>query len=470
MENITINEIILATDGILEVGNTDEVINSVSIDSRNIQKGALFVPIIGKNFNGHDYIQSAFNNGAKVSLIQEEYDVVSKYTGGALIRVKSTEKALGDLAGYYKSKFNIPIVGITGSVGKTTTKEMIAAVLGEILNVQKTEKNYNGQLGLPLTIFNIEKHHNVAVLEIGVSEIGEMDRLADIADVDIGVVTNIGLSHIENFKSVEVTCKEKMKMIKKENGVFFLNGDSPLLAKAQEYTENKIVYYGINGDFPYKCEEIYSNGSSTDFVLVTDEFREPIEIPCLGLHNVYNALASIAVAQKLGIHMDDIKKGLLKFKNVAMRQQFSKIGDIILIDDSYNASPDSVKSSVSVLKNLSSDGRNIVVIADMLELGEHSPKIHYETGRYIALEEIDILVTIGKDSLHLSNGAMSVNQKLKLIHFDSNSEAFEYLKDILSKNDKVLIKGSRGMHTDEIVRELKNYFSNEFELNSESNN
>lgn len=468
MENITVNEIVSATGGSLVVGNTDELISSVSIDSRNIKENALFVPIIGEKLDGHDYIQSAFDNGAKVSLIQEEYNS-NNYSGGALVKVKSTKKALGDLAKYYRSKFDIPVIGITGSVGKTTTKEMIAAALGETLCVLKTEKNYNGQLGLPLTVFNIEKKHNVAVLEMGVSEIGEMDRLSDIAGVGIGVITNIGLSHVENFKSMEVTCAEKMKMIKKENGVFFLNGDSPLLAKACEYTNKKIVYYGINGDFPYKCEEIYSSGNNTNFVLVTNESREPIQIPCLGLHNVYNALAAIAVAQTLGIHMEDIKQGLLKFKNVGMRQQISKIGNIALIDDSYNASPDSIKSSVSVLKNLSGKGRNIVVIADMLELGEYSEKIHYETGRYIALEEIDILITIGKYSIYLSNGAMSVNQKLKLTHFDSNKEAFEYLKSILSEDDKVLIKGSRGMHTDEIVCDLKDYYSEKTVLNEQSN-
>ncbi len=458
MESITIGEIVSATGGTLIVGNTDDTIKSVSIDSRKITEDALFVPIIGENNDGHDYIQNAFDNGAKASFIQEGYKD-SNYVGGALIEVKSTQAALGDLAKYYRSKFNIPVIGITGSVGKTTTKEMIASVLGETLNVVKTEKNYNGQLGLPLSIFNIEKKHDIAILEMGVSKIGEMDRLADIADIDIGVITNIGLSHVENFKSVEVTCREKIKMIKKETGVFYLNGDSPMLAKVSEYVPNQVIYYGINGDFPYKCQEIYSNGNNTHFTLVTKEFREPIQIPCLGLHNVYNALAAIAVAQSMGMHLEDIKKGLLKFKNIDMRQQILDIGGITLIDDSYNASPDSVKSSVSILKNLNSDGRNIVVIADMLELGEYSQKIHYETGRYIALEEIDVLVTVGEISIHLSNGAMSANQSLKLIHFQNNKDAFEYLKSVLESGDKVLIKGSRGMHTDEIVSDLKDYYT-----------
>lgn len=458
MENITIGEIVLATGGTLIIGNTDDIVTSVSIDSRKIVEGALFIPIIGENNDGHNYIQNAFDSGAKASFIQKGYENLN-YTGGALIEVDSTQIALGDLAKYYRSKFNIPIIGVTGSVGKTTTKEMIASVLCETLSVIKSEKNYNGQLGLPLSIFNIEKKHDIAILEMGVSKIGEMDRLADIADVDIGVITNIGLSHIENFKSIEVTCREKLKMIKKEAGIFYLNGDSPMLAKAEEYVSNKVIYYGINGDFPYKCQEIYSNGSNTHFTLVTKEFREPIQIPCLGLHNVYNALAAIAVAQNMGMHLDDIKKGLLKFKNIDMRQQILSIGDITLIDDSYNASPDSVKSSVSILKNLTSDGRNIVVIADMLELGEYSQKIHYETGRYIALEEIDILVTVGENSIHLSNGAMSANQNLKLIHFQNNKDVFNYLKNVLKPGDKLLIKGSRGMHTDEIVSNLKEYYA-----------
>ena len=457
MEKISIAEIISATNGNLLSGNTDVTINSVCIDTRKIEKNSLFIPLVGEKVDGHDFINDAFELGASVSLIQKDHRPCE--IAGALIEVKSTQKALGDLAKYYRNKFSLPVIGVTGSVGKTTTKEMIAAALGESLKVLKTEGNYNGQIGLPLTIFNINRTYDVAIFEMGVSEFGEMDRLADIANIDIGVVTNIGLTHIEYFKSIENTCNEKLKMMKKLDGIFYLNGDSPLLADAKNKITQEIIYFGINGNYPFKCEDIYSNDRETNFTLVTPEFREPITIPCLGIHNVYNALAAIAVATGMGLHLDDIKKGLLKFKNVNMRQQISDLGGITLIDDSYNASPDSVKSSVSILKNLSPEGKNIVVIADMLELGEHSHEIHFDTGRYIALEGIDVLITIGENAKFLSDGAKSANQNIVTMHCKSNTEAFEELKKIIFENDKILIKGSRGMHTDEIIKYLKAEFN-----------
>ncbi len=457
MEKISIAEIISATNGNLLSGNTDGTINSVCIDTRKIEKNSLFIPLVGEKVDGHDFINDAFELGASVSLIQKDHRPCE--IAGALIEVKSTQKALGDLAKYYRNKFSLPVIGVTGSVGKTTTKEMIAAALGESLKVLKTEGNYNGQIGLPLTIFNINRTYDVAIFEMGVSEFGEMDRLADIANIDIGVVTNIGLTHIEYFKSIENTCNEKLKMMKKLDGIFYLNGDSPLLADAKNKITQEIIYFGINGNYPFKCEDIYSNDRETNFTLVTPEFREPITIPCLGIHNVYNALAAIAVATGMGLHLDDIKKGLLKFKNVNMRQQISDLGGITLIDDSYNASPDSVKSSVSILKNLSPEGKNIVVIADMLELGEHSHEIHFDTGRYIALEGIDVLITIGENAKFLSDGAKSANQNIVTMHCKSNTEAFEELKKIIFENDKILIKGSRGMHTDEIIKYLKAEFN-----------
>ena len=454
MEKISISEILIATGGKLLSGNTDAVIDSVCIDSREIKSNSLFVPIVGEHCDGHDFIKSAFESGAVVSFVQSDHQL--KDICGALVEVESTVAALQDLAKYYRKKFSIPFVGVTGSVGKTTTKEMIAAVLGENLNVLKTQGNYNGQIGLPLTIFNIDRTHEAVIVEMGVSKIGEMERLADIADVDMAVITNIGLSHIENFKEIEITCREKLKMLKKDTGVYFINGDSPVLSDGAAKTGKEIVTFGINGAYNYRCENVSSNDFETNFTLVTDKYKEDIKIPCLGIHNVYNALAAIAIARRMKIHLEDIKKGLEKFKNVAMRQQILKVKEITVIDDSYNASPDSVKSSIRVLRSLNSSGKNIVVMADMLELGEKSREIHKELGRYMALEGIDILITIGEMANYIHEGAEKTNQNIKAIHCESNKEAYETLKDMISPFDKVLVKGSRGMHTDEIVEMIKN--------------
>ncbi|MBR0423509.1 MAG: UDP-N-acetylmuramoyl-tripeptide--D-alanyl-D-alanine ligase [Clostridia bacterium] len=454
MEKISISEILSATGGKLLSGNTDTVVESVCIDSREIKNNSLFVPIVGERNDGHDFIKSAFENGAVVSFVQSDHKLSDVY--GALVEVESTVSALQDLAKYYRKKFSIPFIGVTGSVGKTTTKEMIAAVLSENLNVLKTQGNYNGQIGLPLTIFNLNKTHQAVILEMGVSKIGEMEKLADIADVDVGVITNIGLSHIENFKEIETTCHEKLKMLKKDSGTYFINGDLPILSKGAEETGKKVITFGINGAYNYRCENISPNDFETNFTLVTDNYKEDIKIPCLGIHNVYNALAAIAIARRMNIHLEDIKKGLAKFKNIAMRQQILNINEVIVIDDSYNASPDSVKSSIRVLRSLNSGGKNIVVVADMLELGERSREIHKELGRYIALEGIDVLITVGKMAKYIHEGAEKANQDIKTIHCRSNKEAYKTLKGIVKPCDKVLVKGSRGMHTDEIVGMMKN--------------
>ena len=456
MEKISIAEILSATGGVLISGNTDETVSSVVCDSRKAVEGSLFVPLIGENVDGHDFINKAFENGAAASLIQSGYE--TQNAKGPLIEVNDTLEAMQDLAAYYRRKFDIPVIAVTGSVGKTTTKEMIASVLGSAMKVFKTEGNYNGQIGLPLTIFNLDSSYEIAVFELGVSKFGEMEKLAKIADPNIGVVTNIGMSHLENFKTIENTCSEKLKILQNPNGILYLNGDCPILSKKGQDLGYTVVYFGVNGDYPYKCQDIYSKNENTTFTLVTSDFKENISIPCLGIHNVYNALAAIGVALKIGIHLDDIKKGLSSFKNVGMRQQISNLNGITIIDDSYNASPDSMKSAITVLKSIGS-GRKIVVMADMLELGGNSENAHYDIGRYMAIEGVNILITVGNLSQNAAEGIKSTNQEVISLKCSNNSEAFDTLKNIIKTGDKILVKGSRGMHTEEIVQNLKNYLT-----------
>jgi UDP-N-acetylmuramoyl-tripeptide--D-alanyl-D-alanine ligase len=458
MEPLSIQEILMMIKGnVLKGANIeDKVIKNVRIDSREVSEGSLYIPFIGEKVNGHSFIKDVFEKGAVAALVQKGEDFVCDFPEAILIEVENTKEALQNIAKFYRKKFAIPVIGITGSVGKTTTKEMIASVLSVNLNVLKTQGNYNGQIGAPLTLLNLNSDYEALVLEMGVSEIGEMDILADTVDADFGVITNIGVSHIENFGNVEITRDEKIKILKKENGKYYLNGDNPLLSKTDK--EN-IVYFGMNGQYPFRAEDITMNGETTNFTLITQTCRDSITIPCLGVHNVYNALASIAVASDMGFHLDDIKKGLQNYAGAPMRQQIFRLSNIILIDDSYNASPDSVKSAVNVLMSLKSEGRNILIFADILELGDKSNQIHFDLGKYIALENINVLLTMGEESKFLLNAVKQYSKHdIEVKHFDQMEEIYNFIKENIMAGDKILVKGSRGMGMDSICNFIRTCF------------
>jgi UDP-N-acetylmuramoyl-tripeptide--D-alanyl-D-alanine ligase len=428
-------------------------IDLICTDSRKIMRknsgqneNILFVPLKGKNFDGHEFIKQAFDNGASLAIAEENADV-----GGDLpvIRVKDTAAALQDIAAFYLKKFNLKVVGITGSVGKSTVKEMVASILSTNLKIIKNEKNFNGQIGLPLTVFEINEKTEVLVAEMGISRMGEMENLVRVAPPDFAIVTNIGVSHLEYFKTTEITCREKLKIAKKSECKLYLNGDNPELSKANPL--NKVVYFGLNGEFPYGAEQIYTIGETTEFVLVTENFSENIKIPCLGIHNVYNALAAVSLAIDMGIHLDDVKKGIENFVSLPQRGQIIHIGDIILMNDSYNASPDSVKSSVHALQAIKSGGKTIVVIADILELGVRGEEIHFDIGKHLASVGIDILITVGKLAKCIQEGARAINPNIQTSHFADNKSAAQWLIERAAEGDKILIKGSRGMKTEEIA-------------------
>lgn len=457
MQSISIKEILEVTQGTLLCGDSNQDILHVSTSSRNIKEKSLFIPIKGEKLDGHDFIRDAFENGA-IATLTEKPDFDIKY--GVFIKVNDTRESLQKLAAYYRRRFkNIDIIGITGSVGKTTTKEMVASALSLGLDVMKTEGNYNSQIGLPLTMFKISDNNDVGIIEMGMSEFGEMARLASIALPNKAVITNIGISHIENLKTQENILSEKLHIIDSfdENGVLFLNGDDEHLKTLKGKVNAKVVYFGTQENCDYIAKDIDSNGDSTTFKLVYPDGADTIRIPTLGIHNVYNALAAIAVAISENLSIEQIKSGLLTYSGIAMRQQIHKINGITIIDDSYNASPDSMKSAINVLTEMKSEGRNIAVLADMLELGEKSEEEHFKLGQYVAYNNVDVVIAVGNQAKSLVDGVMSVPNNLIAKSFDSNEDAIQYLLPVLSKNDKVLVKGSRGMHTEEIVNSVINY-------------
>ena len=472
MKEMNIAEVAGAVKGNIIHGSKTINISSVSTNSKEVSEGALFVPIIGEQYDAHDFIEDAYKHGALACLTSKE-DIY--HEGITCIQVEDTLVALQDLARYYRNQFNIPIIGITGSVGKTSTKEMISGVLSTRYNVLKTAGNMNSQIGLPLMMFRLEEEHDIAVIEMGISEEGEMDKLVSIAQPNAAIVTNIGVSHIGQLKTKENIRKEKLKIINEFNkeSILFINGNDPLLEEllecSQKYgkidmsetTENKLkrsslISFGTKGSNDYHSQDIKTEDGKTYFTLVNSNTgsKEDIVLPLLGEHNVNNALCALAVARAYNIPMSIAKKGIEDYQSLAMRGEIKKAHGITIIDDTYNASPDSMKSGIEILLSLSGVKRRIAVLADILELGSVSKQIHTEVGEFIASKNIDELITIGQEAKYIAEGVNSNKKNIITHSFDNNSQAIKYLEGILTEGDAILVKGSRGMKTEEIVQYL----------------
>ncbi len=462
MEAITAGEIVKAVDGILLAGNPETVIDNICIDSREAEEGSLFVPIIGEKVDAHKFIAQVLDHGA-AGVLMSHGDVVA--ADKVHILVKDTVKALGALSAWYRRKFQMPIVGITGSVGKTSTKEMIGAALETGFHIMKTAGNQNSQIGVPLTLFRMEKGQELAVVEMGISEFGEMENLVRFVAPDVAVVTNIGEAHIAQFGKKENTMKEKLKIAMNftEKQRIFLNGDDPLLRQAAEAMKCPVTLFGTSEGCDYRAENIHIEDGKNCFTLVYPEGKEDIVIQQLGLHNVLNAAVAIAIAQYFGIEPETAKKGLKDYEGIPMRQQINHLSrGIKVIDDTYNASPASVKSGVDVLMQLDNPGRKIAVLGDILELGDVSRQCHYDTGLAIAEEALDLIVTVGQEMKALAKAVIDSGEGIAVCSFDTNEEAIPWLLANVSDGDAVLVKGSRGMHEEEVVKALREKFGIHF--------
>ena len=451
MKPLKAEKIAEITGGELLCGDPDTIITNIQYDSRSVGEGSLFVPIKGEKVDAHKFIGQCLLNGA-ATLTQ--YDA-PEGSDKPYIKVKNTLAAMQELAAFVRSGFGgLRLVGVTGSVGKTSTKEMIAAALSVGLDVMKTQGNKNSQIGMASTMFDIGCENEAAVIEMGMSEFGEMDKLADIARPDYAVITNIGKAHIENLRTQANIMSEKLRITKHfgKDGILFLNGDDENLCTLYGKLPFRTVSFGLGEGNDYYAEDISEEGFSTSFDCVTGEKKVRFSIPALGVHSVRNALAAIAVGRTLELDDEIIQKGLLTYKNAPMRQQIISLGKITVIDDSYNASPEATKVSLDVLKSVSK-GESIAVLADMLELGEQAQSEHYGVGAYLAGKGIDKLVTVGPLSENTAKGAAEGGCK-NVRSFADNNEAYEYLRDILTDGCTVLVKGSRGMHTEEIVKKL----------------
>lgn len=455
MEVLSIREIVSATHGMLMNSGQDFVVSGVSIDSRSINQGDMFIALQGESFDGHDFIYKAIENGAALV-------VTHKQLRGCripYILVEDTLKALQDIARYYRKKFQIPFVAITGSSGKTTTKDMIASVLSQKFKVLKTEGNFNNAIGLPLTLLKLKPSHEIAVLEMGMSSLGEIRLLSDIVRQDIGVISNVGTTHIEKLGSRENILKAKLEIFAyfDSASTAVINGDNDMLAafKSKKY---KVQRYGLE-----ESNDIYAYGikkkgeEGIDFTVDIEGVPEVFTVMLPGIHNVYNALSAIAVARLFGMEAEDIRKGLISFKPSKMRMDIINLrSSVKLINDVYNANPESMKAAINVLQDLKSDGRRVCILGDMLELGEFSVKEHYNIGAWAASAGVDVLIAAGSFAGDMRRGALASGMNCNSIYcFHTAEEVMPSLEAIIKPGDTILLKGSRGMKMECIVDYLR---------------
>lgn len=453
MVNITVKDVLEATRGELLCGNDNIELTDVSTDSRETKNGDLYVPIIGEKVDGHRFIESALEK-ASATLTSEHEGVVD--SSKPYIKVKDTQKALQDLGAYIRNRYTMPVVGVTGSVGKTTTREMITAAISVGMKCFHTEGNYNSQIGVPITLSKMTGDYEAAVIEMGISDFGHMDILSNMVKPDICVVTVIGVAHIEYMKTQENIRKEKLSIINamSEGGLLLLNGDDELLRAVKDDMPCRVMTYGCSDDCDFKGANIRIEDDLTVFECVHEDQTVTVRMNAMGKHNVRNALAGIAVAYNMGIPMDKTKDAFEDFSG--LRQRVLKIENkYTILDDTYNASPDSMKASIDVLCDMDVIGKKYAVLGDMFELGVNSLVYHREVGEYICNKKIDEVIVIGEDSQEIKKAIEECETSYATTaSFANNSEVAEYLKSKMNPEDVVLIKGSNGMHLNEVVNIL----------------
>lgn len=439
-------EIVEATRGILVSGNKDDEINFFSQDSRQMTNGGMYIPLKGERFDGHNFIESAFQIGAQAIISEKDVN----YEDKIVIKVKDTHQALKDMASYLRNHRPVKVVGVTGSVGKTSTRDMVYSVVKQKYKTLKTEGNYNNEIGLPLTILRYHDEE-VLVLEMGMNHLQEMSRLSMIARPDIACITNVGTAHIGELGSRENILKAKLEIIDgmKEGSTLIINQDNDML-QTVELPHFNVVRVGKGKEASIQASHIVLEETKSSFEVEYQGKKEIIEVPVQGEHNISNALIAIAVGIELNISLEDIKKGIQEFKLTKNRMDILEKNHKTVIDGTYNASVDSMKSSIDVLANYKK--RKVAILADMLELGDYSQQLHEEVGSYVASKGIDILVCVGKEAKYIYQRA---RESMKdVYYFESNQEVIARLDELLKEDDVILVKGSHSMNLKEVVEKI----------------
>lgn len=451
MAAFTLQEVEKATGGrLLYPVVDDSVFSQVETDTRAITEGALFVALKGETFDGHDYVLQAKERGAAGAVVAEERPEY-KQEGFAVVIVTDTRKAYQDLARFHRRRFSIPVIAVTGSVGKTSTRSMIAAVLSQKYRVLQTEKNFNNEIGLPKTLLQLTPEHEACVVEMGMRGLGQIAELAAIAEPDIGVVTNVGKSHIELLGSQDNIARAKSELVRalSEDDVAILNQDDSYVAAMADLCRGKVVGYGIESNAAIRASRVVCSEKGLRFACRCFDQVMDIHMPLIGSHNVYNALAAIAVGRVLGLTEHQLQKGLSEYRGMPMRQELIHLGEYTFINDAYNANPASMSEALKSLALLTK-GRKIAVLGGMLELGDWTVREHEKIGAEAAELGLDALITMGSPASYIADAARK-NGLGAVYTAQDHAGAADCLRQIIQPGDTVLLKGSRGFAMEKIL-------------------
>ena len=452
---ITVNKIIGICKGELISGDRNLQVESYSKDSRAIENQDMYIAIRGERVNGNDYIEAAFENGAMGCITDDIIDekILEKYRNKVIIKVKDTIKAIQEIAKYKRSLYNIPVIAVTGSVGKTSTKDIVANVMAQKFKVLKTEGNLNNHIGLPLTLLKL-KDHTAVIVEMGMNHFGEISLLTEIAKPTGCIITNIGTSHIGNLGSRENILKAKLEILEglDKNGFVLINNDNDLLNDwAGKENNYKIYTYGIENQSDYIVENIVRLENGSSFIINGIK----VEVPVGGTHFIYNAACAFAIGNLLEIEKQDIIKGIAEFKLTAKRMDIEIIKDNVkVINDSYNASYDSMKAALEVMGKTEA-GRKIAVLGNMLELGDYTKELHQKVGEEVIKNKIGVLITVGEFAEEIANKAQELGMK-EIFKFQDIENVTKHIKSFMRSGDLILLKASNSMNFSKILEGIKN--------------
>lgn len=452
---LTLEEVLKATGGHLaSPGLSSLAVSGVSTDTRTLRPGDLFVPLRGPRADGNDFIVEAFRKGAAASLFTRPGNGSAI---GPIILVSDGLRALTDLARYYRRTLKMKVVGITGSVGKTTTTRMCAAVLTTRFKVARTQDEWNAEIGVPLTVLGLEPEHQVAVIEMAMRGMGQITDLVEIAQPQVGVVTNVGDTHLELLGSREHIARAKEELIRglPPGGTAVLNQDDPFVARMRPGADRTVLAYGLSPSASIRAESIVQDHSGVQFALLFEGSVVTARLRTWGLHNVMNALAAAGVGVALGVDLPDIARGLETFSPPKMRLQPVQLTDLLIINDAYNASPSSMEAAFQVLADVAGERRAVAVLGEMKELGAESARLHREVGRSLSRRRVALLVTVEQGGNQIAEGAAAAGMPTEaIIHIPSVEAAIARVPALIRPNDVVLVKGSRALEMERIVSAL----------------